>query len=285
MQEINIRQIYEKRYNTIKKNIEFLKSREYVFPTLVIIQLVYWNEDNNSPNNIFRKGITSLFNSLRLDYNLYVINIGEHETAVDKIKSLLPISESKNKKYIVISKDTVDKLYIMKLLRKKVDRENIIDDGDNFCIAKAVRTVIREMGINLIDKEVVVIGKSNYVGLPIANMLIGYEANVTTFGSKISADNKAHYIQNACIIISCAGADTVSLEDLKDENGLFVANKIFIDVGYRMVDGKPKGDIDESIYATLQNGWYTPVKNGISMLTKIELVDNIVSDKKKYFEV
>lgn len=150
------------------------------------------------------------------------------------------------------------------------------------CTPKGIVKLLEYYHIDIQDKNVCVIGRSNIVGKPLAMMLLDKNATVTICHSHTSKWDKYEYIKQADIIISATGClNTLTLKDIKtygidDE---IMNRKIIVDVGMnRNKEGKLCGDIPQDIkdlsYA------YTPVPGGIGPMTVAALMENVV----EYYE-
>lgn len=127
--------------------------------------------------------------------------------------------------------------------------------------------LIDHYGIETEGKNVVVIGRSNIVGKPIALLLMNkpYNANVTVLHSKTSPEDMHDYLMKADIIIAAVGVPNF-IKECKP-------GAVLIDVGInRTEDGKLVGDIDESIKVEPQS--WTPVPGGVGPMTVAALMEN-----------
>ena len=77
-------------------------------------------------------------------------------------------------------------------------------DGLWSCTPKGIMTLLRHYDIEVTGKNVVVIGRSNIVGKPMALMLINAGATVTSCNS--STKNLSEKTRNADILIVAAGS-------------------------------------------------------------------------------
>ncbi len=153
----------------------------------------------------------------------------------------------------------------------------VIDDktGLTACTPAGVLELCRFYKIDLIGKNIVLIGRSNIVGKPLANLLINAWATITVCNSKTK--NIDFFTQNADIVITAMGSPKfLTLDKIQNHT-------IVIDVGFSVIDGKIYGDCDfENI---LKNGnSITPVPGWVGSLTVAMLLNNTFlaySRKKK----
>lgn len=136
------------------------------------------------------------------------------------------------------------------------------------CTPLAVMCILKEVcKLNLENKNVLMIGRSKLVGMPLFMMLQKENANVTLCHSKTSHENLVKHAEDSEIIISAVGKENV-LEPEDIALGAYV-----IDVGInRDANGKLCGDIAESEYYEK-----TPVPNGVGLLTRAMLLRNVLA--------
>jgi methylenetetrahydrofolate dehydrogenase (NADP+)/methenyltetrahydrofolate cyclohydrolase len=145
------------------------------------------------------------------------------------------------------------------------------------CTPAGIQELIVRSGVETAGAEVVVIGRSNIVGKPIANMLLqkakGANATVTVCHTK-TRDMAAH-ARRADILIVAAGTPEYVRGDM------IKPGAVVIDVGVneigRTADGKRilKGDVafEEAIEVA---GAITPVPGGVGPMTITMLMKNTV---------
>ena len=143
------------------------------------------------------------------------------------------------------------------------------------CTPKGIITLLDYYNIPIEGRKVVILGRSNIVGRPLAAMMLNRDATVSVCHSKTPETIFDDEISTADIIISAVGKANM----LSDYNPWFYqykfANKILIDVGMnRDKNGKLCGDICkealEYCYA------YTPVPGGVGPMTVISLCENVI---------
>lgn len=135
------------------------------------------------------------------------------------------------------------------------------------CTPRGIMALLKEYKIDVSGKNAVVIGRSNIVGKPMAQMLLKYNATVTVCHSKTK--NISEFTRNADIIIAATGKIKITGDMLK-------SGCILIDVGMqRDENGKLCGDCDfESCSAVA--GYITPVPGGVGPMTIAGLMMNTV---------
>ena len=130
---------------------------------------------------------------------------------------------------------------------------------------KGIMHLLDHTNIDLVGKEVVVIGASNIVGKPLVQLLLDEEATVTVCHEK--TQNLKVHTEHADIIIVAAGVPKLLTADMV-KKGVVV-----IDVGINKVDGAVVGDVDfEKVKE--RASYITPVPGGVGPMTVAMLLEN-----------
>lgn len=122
----------------------------------------------------------------------------------------------------------------------------------------------------------VVLGRSNIVGKPMADLLLQHNCNVTTLHSKTSEADRLFALSHADLIISATGQrGIIKGSDIKQ-------GAIVVDVGIiRGADGKLYGDVDyESV--SPKASFITPVPGGVGPMTRAMLIRNVAEAAFQY---
>ena len=145
-------------------------------------------------------------------------------------------------------------------------------DGFVPCTPLGIMEIFKAYDINLEGKNAVVIGRSNIVGKPMANLLLNANATVTVTHSKTR--NLKEICADADILVAAIGrADFVTADMVKD-------GAVVIDVGInRMDDGKLKGDVKFDEVAP-KCSFITPVPGGVGPMTIAMLLSNTIKSAK-----
>ena len=140
------------------------------------------------------------------------------------------------------------------------------------CTPQACMLLIRETEKNLAGKKALVLGRSNIVGKPVAQLLLQADCTVTIAHSKTK--NLADECRSADIIVAAIGKPEFLKGDWVKEGS------IVIDVGINRVDdpknpGKTKlvGDVEFS-EASKRASAITPVPGGVGPMTIACLLKN-----------
>lgn len=133
------------------------------------------------------------------------------------------------------------------------------------CTPKGILDLLESANVSLRGKDVVVIGSSHVVGLPLSIMLINQGATVTV--CHIDTKDFTSYTKQADIVIVATGVPhLLKAEHVKE-------GVIVIDVGInRLPDGKLAGDTDfDAIQPKAQ--LITPVPGGVGPMTVAMLLE------------
>jgi methylenetetrahydrofolate dehydrogenase (NADP+)/methenyltetrahydrofolate cyclohydrolase len=151
------------------------------------------------------------------------------------------------------------------------------------CTPHGVIQLLIRSGVKLAGAEVVIVGRSNIVGKPLANMLIQKNAtgNATVTVCHTRTKNLAEHTRRADIVIAAAGRpNTVTADMVKD-------GVVVIDVGVNRIEDATKksgyrlvGDVDfEGVKE--RASLITPVPGGVGPMTITMLLYNTVESAKR----
>ena len=130
---------------------------------------------------------------------------------------------------------------------------------------QGILMLLDEYNIQIKGKDAVVIGRSNIVGKPMAQMLLKRNATVTMCHSY--TENLEQKIKTADIVISAVGKKIVRCKMVKN-------NSVVVDVGiFRDDDGRLTGDVDFDVVAPT-SGYISPVPGGVGPMTIASLMYN-----------
>ncbi|HLB75077.1 MAG TPA: bifunctional methylenetetrahydrofolate dehydrogenase/methenyltetrahydrofolate cyclohydrolase FolD [Sedimentisphaerales bacterium] len=151
------------------------------------------------------------------------------------------------------------------------------------CTPHGVIQLLVRSGVKLAGAEVVIVGRSNIVGKPLANMLIQKNAtgNATVTVCHTRTKNLAGHTKRADIVIAAAGRpNTVTADMVKD-------GVVVIDVGVNRVEDATKksgyrliGDVDFEAVKE-KASLITPVPGGVGPMTITMLLYNTVESAKR----
>ena len=141
------------------------------------------------------------------------------------------------------------------------------------CTPYGVMKMFQEYKIDLTGKEVVIIGRSNIVGKPLAQCCLESNATVTICHSK-TKDLKKHTKRADIVIAAIGKAKFVTVDMIKE-------GAVVIDVGInRNEDGKLVGDVDYEKVREVAS-YITPVPGGVGPMTVAMLMNNVIKAAKE----
>lgn len=135
-------------------------------------------------------------------------------------------------------------------------------------------TLLKRYNVETAGKHCVVLGRSNIVGTPIANLLSrkGFDCTVTICHSK--TQNLAEITRQADILIAAIGKPEFVTADMVKEGAVLVdvgIHRIPDETkksGYRIIGDAKHSEVDAKC------SWVTPVPGGVGPLTIVSLMEN-----------
>jgi methylenetetrahydrofolate dehydrogenase (NADP+) / methenyltetrahydrofolate cyclohydrolase len=157
---------------------------------------------------------------------------------------------------------------------ENVGRLVIGEEAFEPCTPAGIVEMLRRSGIATVGAHAVIIGRSNIVGKPMANLLLrkGLDATVTVCHSRTR--DLAGLARHADILIAAIGRAHFVTGDMVKEGAAVIdvgINRVddpSIERGYRLV-----GDVDFEA-ARERAGWITPVPGGVGPMTIAMLLKN-----------
>lgn len=134
------------------------------------------------------------------------------------------------------------------------------------CTPRAIMRLIDSTGVDITSKHIVVVGRSNLVGRPIAICLLNRNATVSVCHTK--TNSLGSITAAADILVVAAGHAGLITADMVKEGA------IVIDVGQTNIDGKLYGDVkfDE---VEPKASYITKVTGGVGPMTVAMLMTNL----------
>jgi len=144
------------------------------------------------------------------------------------------------------------------------------------CTPLGIIELLQRSGVPTKGAQAVVVGRSNIVGKPLANLLIRKSVNATVTICHTGTKDLGAHVRAADIVIACAGSPgLVSVDMIKP-------GACVIDVGVNRVPDPTKkkgyrlcGDVDFE-EASKVAGWITPVPVGVGPMTITMLLSNTI---------
>ena len=215
----------------------------------------------------------------KLGINSIVISYPADITEKELLNKIQELNDDKNITAILVQlplPDHIDKFKVIDAISPKKDVDGLTpyNSGKLFagekpyvypCTPKGILLMLDHYGIEIEGKHAVVIGRSNLVGKPVAQMLLNRNATVTLCHSKTK--NLTDITKTADILISAVGKKVVGENMLKN-------NCVVIDVGiFRDENGKICGDVDFDKVAKTTS-YISPVPGGVGPMTIASLMLN-----------
>lgn len=280
---INGNEIARQIREELKQQTEHLKSGHNVVPGLVTIlvgqnpaslsyvtakqktskELGFYSIQDNQPETIPEGDLLSLIEKYNQDPLIHGILVQ------------LPLPKHINETKVLLAIDP----------RKDVDGFHPINVGKLMigeadylpCTPAGIQQLLIRTGVETSGAEVVVVGRSNIVGKPIANILLQKQkgANATVTICHTGSKNIAFHTKRADILIVAAGKPNAITADMVKEGA------VVIDVGVNRIgmtaEGKAKlcGDVDFEAVKE-KAGAITPVPGGVGPMTITMLMMNTV---------
>ncbi|QGU95153.1 bifunctional methylenetetrahydrofolate dehydrogenase/methenyltetrahydrofolate cyclohydrolase [Clostridium bovifaecis] len=134
------------------------------------------------------------------------------------------------------------------------------------CTPKGIIELIKSTGVEIAGKNAVVIGRSNIVGKPVAQLLLNENATVTICHSKTN-DLKEVSSKADILVVALGKPKYITKDYIKD-------GAIVIDVGTTAIEGKLVGDV--CFHEALEKAAFvTPVPGGVGAMTTTMLIKNL----------
>ncbi len=280
---INGNEIARQIREELKQQTEHLKSGHNVVPGLVTIlvgqnpaslsyvtakqktskELGFYSIQDNQPENIPEGDLLALIEKYNQDPLIHGILVQ------------LPLPKHINETKVLLAIDP----------RKDVDGFHPINVGKLMigeadylpCTPAGIQQLLIRTGVETSGAEVVVVGRSNIVGKPIANILLQKQkgANATVTICHTGSKNIAFHTKRAEILIVAAGKPNAITADMVKEGA------VVIDVGVNRIgmtaEGKAKlcGDVDFENVKEKASA-ITPVPGGVGPMTITMLMMNTV---------
>lgn len=204
--------------------------------------------------------------------------------------------------------DDIDGFIVQLPLPKQIDEQKVINaispekDVDGFTPINIGRMVLGEdaflpatpMGIcsilkhyniETVGKHCVVLGRSNIVGTPVANLLSrkGFDCTVTLCHSR--TQNLPEITRQADILVVAIGKPEFVTADMVKDGAVLVdvgIHRISDETkksGFRIIGDVKHGEVDGKC------SWVTPVPGGVGPLTIVSLLQNTMKAYKKRFNL
>ena len=280
---INGKEIAQNLRNTLKKEIDNLKSKTGKVPGLAVVQV-----GEVAASNVYVKAKTKSAKEVGfevIDHHLIeqtseeellqlVMNLNKQEN-VNGILVQLPLPDHINEQIILDSihpdkdVDGFHPLNVGKLSIASHNDQNLLIP----CTPYGCIIMLKSLEINLSGKNAVVIGRSNIVGKPMAQLLLKESCTVTIAHSK--TQNLEEVCQNADIVVAAVGRPEMV------KGSWIKKGAVVIDVGINRIEANIKGENKNKLVgdvdfkeAEKNASAITPVPGGVGPMTIACLLRN-----------
>ena len=259
-----------------KKILDNLKEKTAKLNKKPALAVILANNDESSKVYVASKEK----HSLALGFESSVYRFDKSVTQGDLIKLIHELNENPNINGILVQLplfNHLDEQEIIELINPKKDVDGFhpinvgrlncgLEPWAICCTPKGIVRLLKDYSINLIGKNVVVVGRSNIVGKPTATLLTRENATVTLAHSKTK--NLREITKNADIIISATGVPKLIKSNMVKKGA------VVIDVGIsKQADGKLIGDVEFDKIKNIASH-ITPVPGGVGPMTIACLMEN-----------
>lgn len=277
---VDVKSIVEKKKQELKNKVDILRNNNIVPKLAVIIA----NNEDSSRVYVSKKrkmceelGIEEveyiLDESVTNEKLLDIINRLNEDSSVDGILLQLPIYKNLDEQMLLNAIDSnkdVDGFHILNVGKLACGQDSLVS-----CTPKGIMMILDTLVEKIDGLNAVVVGRSQIVGKPMAQLLLNKNTTITICHSK--TNNLTDYTKMADILVVAVGYPNLITKDMVKENS------IVIDVGINRLADKLVGDVDTQSVVEVAK-YVTPVPGGVGLTTVVSLMDNLVSIAQKKME-
>ena len=275
---INGKELATKIRENLKAEVEELKKKG-ILPKLAVIMV-----GNDSASAVYVRNKSKACNEIGIEFEEFLLP--ENTTREELLGLIEKINNRKDVNGILLQSPIPKHLDIREAFnaidyKKDVDGFHPLNIGKLFmnipgplpCTPRGIMEFFKEYDIPVSGKRVVIVGRSNIVGRPMAALLVNSDATVTIAHSKTK--NLAEVTRQADILIVAIGKG-----EFIDENYVR-KGAVVIDVGMnRNSDGKLVGDVNMESVSKVAS-YITPVPGGVGPMTIAMLMNNVIKATKR----
>ncbi|MGI6213211.1 MAG: bifunctional methylenetetrahydrofolate dehydrogenase/methenyltetrahydrofolate cyclohydrolase FolD [Christensenellales bacterium] len=257
----------------LAKKVASLKDKYRLAPGLAVVLV---GEDPSSKLYVGNK--IKACNEIGIYSENYTLS---ENTSKEELIALIDRLNASDKIHGILVQLPLPKKFNAQTILERIDPEKDVDGLSEYqtgrlvhgldclaaCTPSGVMVMLDEYGIDPKGKTAVVIGRSNIVGKPMAQLLTNKDATVTVCHSK-TKDLSLHTLQ-ADIIVAALGKPRFLKADMVKQGA------VIIDVGTTKVDGVLYGDVDFP-EVSKKASFITPVPGGVGPMTIAMLMKNTV---------
>lgn len=249
----------------LSKHVSVMKEHHGIVPGLAVIlvgddpasQVYVRNKERSALKVGFKSETRVLSDSISEEELIEVIESYNADDSIHGILVQLPLPKHINDTKIIMAIDP----------QKDVDGFHPLNTGHLWsgrpimvpCTPAGIMEMFSDYNINLEGKHAVIVGRSNIVGKPMAQLLLEKNATVTLAHSR-TLDLQKVTKQADILIVAIGSSEFIKADYVKD-------GAVIIDVGMnRIEDGKLVGDVDFKEVAQ-KVSYITPVPGGVGPMT------------------
>ena len=135
------------------------------------------------------------------------------------------------------------------------------------CTPRAVMTVLDHYEIPLAGKHAVIVGRSNVVGKPLAQLLLARDATVTICHSR--TPDLAYFLRQADLVVAAVGKPRLITAPMLKPGA------VVVDVGINDLNGQIVGDVDFAGASAVASA-ITPVPGGIGTVSTVMVLEAVL---------
>lgn len=260
MEYINGKNLQKKFLNELKQTVSLLGIK----PTLAVISI-----DNNKINDIFFKQIKQMI--MEVGYEIQY-----HHYADISQATLLKLIEKLNKDPKITSimiELPIPKHLDFNLIRNAISKEKDIEGISDINRIKyqnkegsfvpntvlGIKMLLESYAINVKQKNVVIINRSDLIGIPLFYYFQTQDCTITMCHQKTR--KLENFVKEADIVISATGSPNFLPAKL------FKKDSIVIDIGLNYLNGKLCGDIDLTNEEEFKGKYFVKSIGGVGPMT------------------
>ncbi len=277
---IDGKELSKKVRREVKEEVEKL-NKEGIKPKLAVIMV-----GQDPASKVYVRNKSKACNEVGIEYEEFILN---ENIEMDELLNVIETLNNRKDIHGILLQSPIPKhLDIYKAFetidyKKDVDGFHPINIGmlalnkETFisCTPYGVMKMLEEYKIELHGANVVILGRSNIVGKPLAQCLLNKDATVTICHSKTK--NIEEITKQADILISAIGKPKFVTANMVKENA------VVIDVGINRLETGLVGDVDfEEVEK--KTSYITPVPGGVGPMTIAMLLNNVVIAAKNLEE-
>ncbi len=269
---INGKYFANKLLEDLKQNVNCIKDRYNISPTLAIILV------GGSPSSIIYVR-NKLKTASMVGIETILVHLHDHTTTETLLIEIDKLNYLPNVSGIIVQLPLPNHIDMAQILcaidpSKDVDGFHALNVGylhsklgNGFipCTALGIIYLLKQFVASLLGKNVVVIGRSNIVGKPLSALLLSEDCTVTICHSK--TENLSSISSKADIVVSAIGSPKLLTQEY------FREDSIVIDVGISSDNNKITGDVDFDQVMPIVK-YITPVPGGVGPMTIAFLLKN-----------